>query len=147
MSKKLIQSLNKTLANLHIINVKLHNYHWNIQGIQFFSIHNMTEGYYDYFFGLYDDVAERILQLKAKPLATVKEYLENATLKEETGSKFTAREVLDKVRSDFEFLLKEAKGVSDLAGELGDTTTANIMDDYVQWLEKAIWMIDSSLDA
>lgn len=145
MNSTLVNALNKTLANLHVMTVKLHNYHWNVQGLQFFSIHNMTEGYYDHFFKLYDDVAERILQLEAKPLATVKEYLANATITEETGSSFDARQVLESVLADFKTFLADAKALSKLAEDADDAPTGMLVDDIVAWLEKQIWMLRSSL--
>lgn len=145
MNSTLVNALNKTLANLHVMTVKLHNYHWNVKGLQFFSIHNMTEGYYDHFFKLYDDVAERILQLEAKPLATVKEYLDNATIAEETGNSFDARQVLESILADFKTLLTDAKALGKLAEDASDSATGMLVDDIIAWLEKQIWMLRSSL--
>ncbi len=82
MNESIIQKLNQNLADLHILYVKLHNYHWNIQGPQFVTIHKTTEEFYERVAELYDEIAERILQLGDKPLATVKGYIENAQLKE-----------------------------------------------------------------
>lgn len=44
-NNQLIDKLNQNVADLHLIYVKLHNYHWNVKGLQFFQIHNATEGY------------------------------------------------------------------------------------------------------
>ena len=74
-NEKLILQLNQNLADVQVLYVKLHNYHWNIKGPHFWGIHNVTEGYYDYLAKQYDDIAERILQLNGKPLTTMKSYL------------------------------------------------------------------------
>lgn len=144
-SSKSIEMLNKNLANLQVVYVKLHNYHWNVKGMNFKPIHEMTEAYYDYIAEQYDEVAERIVQLGGKPLASLQSYLKNASITEENQNEFEAKYVLTAVLSDFEQLNKEFKEISNNAGESGDIPTANIADGNVAWLEKQIWMIKASL--
>ena len=142
--KQLIDKLNTNVANLQVLYVKLHNYHWNVRGAQFFSIHQVTESYYDYMAEQYDAIAERILQLGAKPLTTLKEYLDNATLQEEQGKDFEPPYILDRLIEDFNQLKKDFKEISDLANEINDQTTVAMADENVAWLEKAIWMLNAS---
>ena len=142
--KQLIDKLNTNVANLQVLYVKLHNYHWNVRGAQFFSIHQVTESYYDYMAEQYDAIAERILQLGAKPLTTLKEYLDNATLQEEQGKDFDPAYILDRLIEDFDRLKKDFKEISDLANEINDQTTVAMADENVAWLEKAIWMLNAS---
>ena len=142
--KQLIDKLNTNVANLQVLYVKLHNYHWNVRGAQFFSIHQVTESYYDYIAEQYDAIAERILQLGAKPLTTLKEYLDNATLQEEQGKDFEPPYILDRLIEDFNQLKKDFKEISDLANEINDQTTVAMADENVAWLEKAIWMLNAS---
>ncbi len=142
--KQLIDKLNTNVANLQVLYVKLHNYHWNVRGAQFFSIHQVTESYYDYMAEQYDAIAERILQLGAKPLTTLKEYLDNATLQEEQGKDFEPPYILDRLIEDFKQLKKDFKEISDLANEINDQTTVAMADENVAWLEKAIWMLNAS---
>ncbi len=137
------KSLNQILADIHILIVKLHNYHWNVSGMQFHAIHNATEAYYDYFFEQYDEVAERVLQIGAKPVSTVKGYLELATISEDEGTKFDATYVLENILADFNALLGSCKKVNDLAE--GDTGTQDLLNGLVAWLEKEIWILKSSL--
>lgn len=144
-SNKQIEMLNKNLSNLQVLYVKLHNYHWNVKGMNFKPIHEMTEAYYNYFSEQYDEVAERIVQLGGKPLASLQGYLKNASLKEENQNEFESNYVLTAVLTDFEQLNKDFKEISKNAGESGDIPTANIADDNVAWLEKQIWMINASI--
>jgi len=141
----LLSALNSNLADLHVLNVKLHNYHWNVEGLQFRAVHEMTEGYYNYFFGLFDDVAERILQLGAKPLATVVDYTRHSSLDEESGNRFNAKTVLERILADFEKLLADAGHIMELSDKFEDVPTGNLYGDHVSWLEKEIWMLKASL--
>ncbi|KAF0094776.1 MAG: starvation-inducible DNA-binding protein [Puniceicoccaceae bacterium 5H] len=145
MSEKLITSLNGMLADMHVMIAKLHNYHWNVCGLQFYSIHAVTEGYYNYFFETFDDVAERILQLGAKPLATVRGYLENAKLAEETGDSFEPAYVLNSISADFKTFLEQAKAANALAEESGDVATQDLLSGFIAKLEKELWLIRSTL--
>ncbi len=142
---KLIVLLNKNLANLQLIYVKLHNYHWNVKGMNFKQVHELTESYYEYYAKQYDDVAERILQLGGKPLSSMKDYLTTASIKEEIKNDFDGKFVLGSVLNDFESLNSEFKEISKAAGDTDDVPTANIADENVAWLEKQIWMIKASL--
>lgn len=141
----LIDKLNKTLSDIQVVYVKLHNYHWNVQGPHFFNIHNLTEEYYEYFAEQYDEIAERVLQLGGTPFSRMKDYLEHATVKEDSNTVFTAQPVLQNLLNDFGYLQQEFKKLSVQAAETGDTTTGNLADDNVQWLEKAMWMLSASL--
>ena len=144
-SNTLIELLNKNLSNLQVLYVKLHNYHWNVKGMNFKSIHEMTEAYYDYFAEQYDEAAERVVQLGGKPLSTLQDYLNNASLKEETKNEFDVKIILNSVLADFEYLNKEFKNISKAANEDMDTPTAGYADNNVAWLEKQIWMIKASI--
>lgn len=142
---KLAVLLNKNLANLQVLYVKLHNYHWNVKGMNFKQVHELTESYYEYYAKQYDDVAERILQLGGKPLSSMKDYLTAASIKEEIENDFDGKFVLSSVLKDFELLNSEFKEISKVAGNDDDVPTANITDENVAWLEKQIWMIKASL--
>jgi len=145
-SNKLVGLLNSSLANLQLLYVKLHNYHWNVKGMNFKPIHELIESYYEYFAKQYDDVAERILQLEGKPFSSMKDYLNNASLKEESGNDFDAKYVLNSVLKDFELFNAQFKEISKTAAESRDVPTANIADENVAWLEKQIWMIRASVE-
>jgi starvation-inducible DNA-binding protein len=142
---KITQALNEILADMHILNVKLHNFHWNVSGMQFHAIHSATEAYYDHFFAQFDDVAERILQLGSKPVSTTKGYLELATIEEENGTHFEAAYVLQSIASDFAAMLEKVKAANALAEGDGDVGTQDLLSGLIAWFEKEIWIIKSTL--
>ena len=47
MSKKLVEFLNNHLSDLHVLYTKIHNYHWNVEGTAFFTLHSALEGEYN----------------------------------------------------------------------------------------------------
>lgn len=125
--------------------VKVHNYHWNIKGVQFYPVHNMTEGIYDGMSDLYDDCAERVLQLGQKPYVRLSEVSAATRIQEETKTEFDAKYVLENILADYETMLKAFRELSDVADEAGDKATVAFADDKVASFEKDIWMLKASL--
>jgi starvation-inducible DNA-binding protein len=143
--KELVKLLNREVANLGVLYTKLHNYHWFVKGNQFYTLHELFEKLYDEVSEHFDAVAERILMLKEKPLATLKEFLENATIAEATG-KETKDEMLKVTVADFEKLNKEFYEVVRKAQELGDEVTVDLAIGILSSLQKHIWMLKTTLD-
>ncbi len=140
--KEKIEKMNLLVADMNILFVKLHNYHWNVKGFEFHAIHAMTEKLYDQVAEIYDALAERILQLGSKPVNTVAQALKISRIKEDEKSEFSGRDVLMGVQKDLEFLVKEFKDLSKLAE--GDRTTEAYADGVVADFEKQLWMIRAS---
>jgi starvation-inducible DNA-binding protein len=138
-----IGKLNSLLADSSVMFTKLHNYHWNVKGMQFYGIHEKTEELYGHFAELYDALAERILQLRGRPLVTLSEVLESTRLKEDSNSSFSAEYVIENILVDFEFFLKEFNELSQTIDL--DTTTTAISDEQISFLDKEIWMLRSML--
>ena len=83
----MVNELNELLADLNIFYRKLQNFHWNIQGKEFFVLHAKLEEYYNDVNLQVDEIAEHILMLGKEPLGTMKEYLEVGKIKEATSAK------------------------------------------------------------
>src|SRR6056297_2013130 len=90
----LIVSLNKQVANFGVLYTKLHNFHWFVKGKLFIQLHVKFEELYDEVTEHFDAVAERVLMLEGRPVATLKEFLELASIKE-ASSKETTEEMLE----------------------------------------------------
>ncbi|HWO75688.1 MAG TPA: Dps family protein [Bacillus sp. (in: firmicutes)] len=144
MSEHLIQTVNRQIANWTVLYVKLHNYHWFVKGPQFFTLHELYEQLYNEAHTYIDDLAERLLALDGKPVATMKEALEISTIKEATGTE-TAEEMVRTTQADFETLIDEFKDGMIIAEEAGDETTADMLLSIHQSLEKHVWMLKSFL--
>lgn len=144
MSVDLTTVLNKQIANWGVLFVKLHNFHWYVKGTQFFTLHVKFEELYNEAALYIDDLAERVLAIKGKPLATLQEYLEVASVKEATG-KETATEQVAAIVADFEVIVAELKEGISIAQEAGDETTGDLLLAIHTSLEKHVWMLSSFL--
>ena len=142
---KTINKLKQVQADAMVMHIKLHNLHWNVRGLAFYQIHEMTEGMYTAMATLFDDVAERILQLGQKPLVTMAQAVEYSHIEEVEQTDFEAREVLEIIKIDYLHFLYEFKELSNFAAELNDTTTIGFADEHIAKLEKDIWMLKASL--
>lgn len=132
-------------ADAHHLWIKFHNYHWNVKGLQFFSIHEHTEKAYEEMAELFDDCAERVLQLGGKAIVCQKTLMENAKSPKVEKDCFTPIEVLECVKKDYEYLLKEFKKLNEAAEKANDTTTASFAQENIAKYEKSLWMLNSSL--
>ncbi|WP_309089438.1 Dps family protein [Domibacillus sp.] len=144
MSEQLISSVNKQVANWTVLYTKLHNYHWYVKGPQFFTLHAKFEELYTEASGHIDELAERLLALDGKPVATLRESLELATVNEAEGQE-SAEGMVQSVVNDFTTLTGELKEAMDLAAEVGDETTGDMLLAIHQSLEKHVWMLKSFL--
>ncbi len=142
---KVIQHLQEIQADSHVLYVTIHNYHWNVKGLQFFAVHEATEKLYDAMSEIFDETAERILQLGGTPLVSISEITAKTTLKEETKKSFAVKEVIENIAKILEGMLAQWKKLSTLAEEVRDTTTMTMADDKVAGLEKQLWMYRATL--
>ncbi|CAH1204921.1 MULTISPECIES: Dps family protein [Paenibacillus] len=138
------QVLNRQVANLNILYVKIHNYHWYVKGEQFFSLHVKFEELYDDVTLKMDEVAERLLSIKGSPAATMKEYLEIATIQEATGKEDT-RGMVQTLIEDFATVAEELTEGIELAEQISDQPTADLFIKIRTDLEKNQWMLRSFL--
>lgn len=144
MSEKLVSSVNKQVANWTVLYTKLHNFHWYVKGPQFFTLHTQFEELYTEAGVHIDELAERLLALQGLPIATLKESLEKASVQEAKGNE-SAEEMVQIIVGDFTVLTEELKEAMDLAAEVGDETTGDMLLAIHQSLEKHLWMLRSFL--
>ncbi|MGX9706582.1 Dps family protein [Laceyella tengchongensis] len=134
--------LNKQVANWSVLYVKLHNYHWFVKGDQFFELHEKFEEYYTEAAGYIDELAERLLAIGGKPVATMKEYLSLASITEGMGNE-TAEQMVSNLIADFNTLVDELKQGIDIADQAGDESTADMLTHIRTSLEKHLWMLNA----
>ena len=137
--------LNQYLSNLAILNVNLHNLHWNVEGLQFVQVHEFTEELYDDFFEKYDAVAELLKMKGEKPLVKLTDYLENATIKELDKDKFSIKESLEIVLDYLNEMRNLATEIRNEADEDGDFEVVMEFEEHVAGYSKNIWFVKSML--
>jgi starvation-inducible DNA-binding protein len=139
------EKVNVYLSNLAVLNVNLHNIHWNVEGKQFVQIHEFTEGLYDDFFEKYDAVAELLKMKGEKPLVKLSDYLKNATIKELDTDKFSCKESLENVLDYLNEMKELATEIRNEADEDGDFEAVAEFEDHVSDYSKNIWFVKSML--
>jgi starvation-inducible DNA-binding protein len=140
-----IELMQKVLSDIAVLNVKLHNIHWNVVGPQFVPVHEYTEKLYTGFFEDYDELAERIKILGEFPLASMEEYLKKTSIRELPSKKLTDEEALKIVFEDLETLRSQYAALRDAADTEGDYVTVALAEDEVGELDKELWFIRSTL--
>ncbi|MEE3704405.1 Dps family protein [Campylobacter sp. CX2-8023-23] len=143
--KKVVEQLNQLQADAHSLFVTFHDYHWNVKGLQFFSIHEYTEKEYDELAELFDEMAERAIQIGGKAITKADELLKVAKAPKISKDSYTPIEVIEALKAAFEYLVVEFKKLEDVAQKADDNTTAAIAQENYAKLEKKIWMLNATL--
>jgi starvation-inducible DNA-binding protein len=136
---RIVDGLNGLLGDATVFYQKLRHYHWNVEGPQFFELHEKFEELYDRWADQIDEIAERILMVGGVPLHTLRSLLDAASL-EEDDSIPAAPAMVEHVAADLHRLHERAGAVLDAAEDAGDRGTANLLDDLRDGLEKDMWM-------
>ena len=137
---KVVTQLNQIQADAHALFVKFHDYHWNVKGIQFFSVHEYTQKAYEDMAEIFDDMAERAIQLGGKAITKTEELNKLAHPKAENKDSYTPTEVLKGVLAEYEHLLGEFKKLEEVAENAKDSTTVTIAQDKIAEYEKALYL-------
>ena len=137
-----IKELNKFLCNLEVMTVKVQNFHWNIQGKEFFVIHAKLEEYYNELRGQIDEIAELIETKGYQPLGTMKDFLENSEIKEANNEKIKSSEILSELIKDFIILCQKANTIKQNAEKESDYVTSSMIDEYLKDYTKKLWMLN-----
>ncbi len=144
MSEK-IEVLQKLVADLAVLNVKVHNLHWNVVGENFKPVHEQLEGVYDTLFEQYDEVAERIKMLGGFPLASLRSYLEKSSIEEMDSHDISIRQAFEIAKNDLSSLRETALHARKLADQEDDPITVALLEDHVTDLDKHIWLVSQAL--
>lgn len=137
-----VAELNTLLADYHLYYQKLRNFHWNIQGRNFFDLHEKFEELYTDARTKIDEIAERILTLRYQPLSNLSEYMNTSNI-EESDSKQEDFQMVSDVLKAHSILLRQMKHVVAQANKVGDEGTIDLIGSYIRELEKTSWMLDA----
>lgn len=135
------QSLNELLSDLNVFFRKLQNYHWNIEGMDFFRMHEKLEEYYNEVNASIDEIAEHILILGGQPFGTMEDYLNTGAIVEAKNEKIKSEAILHNLINDFGMLLKKVIQIKEEADKQNEYGTSSIMDQYILDYGKKIWML------
>jgi len=137
-----VKHLNQLLANYHIYYQNLRNFHWNIKGENFFELHNQFEGLYNDARLKIDEIAERILTLRHRPMSTLSGYLDSAEVQENHG-KMSDREMVSALLENHKILIENFRKTIKAADEASDEGTIDMIGGFLENIEKSSWMLDA----
>jgi len=140
-TEKTVEQLNVLLADYHVYYQKLRNFHWNIEGTNFFDLHEKFEEMYDDAKEKIDEIAERILTLQHSPKSNLTDYLEITTL-EESENNLDDSAMVDTLLSDHGKIISQMRKVVQVADDANDEGTIDLTGAYIRELEKTSWMLD-----
>lgn len=138
--------VNQLVANQGVLFVKLHQYHWYVQGTHFFTLHEKFEELYNDTNENFDAFAERLIAKGEKPFSTLGEYLEHASITEKVyDKKIEADDMVRNLIDDYQTIKTiTVKGI-DLAGEEQDSVTEDMLIAYLEGIDQTIWMLQAFL--
>jgi len=144
--EKIADGLAHLLADSYTLYLKTHNFHWNVTGPMFNTLHVMFMGQYTELWNALDLIAERIRALGFPAPGTYKEFVKLTVIKESEGVP-NATEMLQQLLAGQEAVTKTARSIFPLVDKAGDEPTADLLTQRMQIHEKNAWMLRSMLDA
>ena len=143
--KKIADGLSDLLADSYTLYLMTHNFHWNVTGPMFNTLHLMFMGQYTEQWNALDLIAERIRALGHPAPGTYKEFVKRATIKEVEG----VPKALDMVRhlvAAQEATARTARKLFPLVEKADDQPTADLLTQRIEVHEKTAWMLRSLLE-
>lgn len=137
----LIKCLNEYLSDLKVFATKLQNYHWNVNGKEFFIMHEKLEEYYDCANKEIDEVAESILMIGGQPIGSLKDFIQNSKIGEAENAKINQQTIFEALTQDIGTLLEKATKIKEEAENNKVYLISILMDGYIENYSKKSWMI------
>ncbi|MDF1687735.1 MAG: starvation-inducible DNA-binding protein [Parvibaculaceae bacterium] len=142
--EKIAEGLTRVLADTYTLYLKTHNYHWNVTGPQFNTLHTMFMDQYNELWLAVDEIAERIRSLGVVAPGSYAAFGQLTSIAEDNGVP-SAEDMLRNLLAGHEVVVRTARSVLPLAGDADDEPTADLLTQRMQASEKTAWMLRSML--
>lgn len=143
--KKIADGLSRLLADSYTLYLKTHNYHWNVTGPMFQTLHLMFETQYTELALAVDLIAERIRALGFTAPGTYAEFAELSSIQEQRGV-FSAVEMIKHLIKGQEAVVRTARSIFPVVEKNSDEPTADLLTQRMQVHEKTAWMLRSLIE-
>jgi starvation-inducible DNA-binding protein len=143
--KKIADGLSALLADSYTLYLMTHNFHWNVTGPQFNSLHTMFMGQYTEQWNALDIIAERIRALGFPAPGTYKEFVRLASIQEVPGVP-KANDMVRHLVAAQEATARTARKLFPLVDAANDQPTADVLTQRIDVHEKTAWMLRSLLE-
>ena len=142
--QQIAAGLSKLLADSYSLYLKTHNYHWNVEGPLFNTLHLMFEEHYTELATAVDEIAERIRALGVKAPGSYTAFGKLTSIDEATGTE-SAEEMIRQLVIGQETVARTAREAIKAAEAASDEPTADLLTQRMQIHEKNAWMLRSML--
>lgn len=142
---EIAQGLSRLLADTYTLYLKTHNFHWNVRGPMFQTLHLMFEQQYGELALAVDLIAERIRALGVMAPGTYKEFSSLSSIAEEKGD-ISAHQMIGSLVRGQESVVQTARSLLPLVEKCHDEVTADLLTQRMQVHEKTAWMLRSLLE-
>lgn len=143
--KDTVDGLSRLLADTYILYVKTHNFHWNVTGPMFQTLHLMFEQQYNELALAVDLIAERIRALGFPAPGTYAEFAKLSSIKEEPGVP-AAESMIELLVEGQEAVVRTARSIFPIVDRTHDEPTADLLTQRMQIHEKTAWMLRSLIE-
>jgi starvation-inducible DNA-binding protein len=142
---KVVEGLSRLLADTYTLYLKTHNFHWNVTGPMFQTLHTMFQTQYTEMWTNIDLIAERIRSLDAPAPGTYAEFSKLASIKETAGNP-KAQDMIRILLEGHEAVTRTARKVFPAAEQANDQPTMDLLTQRMEVHEKTAWMLRSLLE-
>ena len=139
------EGLSRLLADSYTLYLKTHNYHWNVTGPQFSTLHALFETHYAELALAVDEIAERIRALGHRAPGSYGEFAALSVIPEDASSP-SARGMIERLVAGQETVVRTAREIFPLVDAAADEPTADLLTQRMQVHEKNAWMLRSLLE-
>ncbi len=136
------QNLSKLLADSYTLYLKTQNFHWNVTGPMFQTLHVLFEEHYTELAAAVDEVAERIRALGHTAPGSYRQFSELSSI-QETVEVPNAEAMVEQLLEGHEAVIRTARSIVSIAEEGGDQVSADLCIGRIAVHEKAAWMLRS----
>ncbi len=143
--KKIVEGLARMQADTYTLYLKTHNFHWNVTGPMFQTLHLMFQTQYNEIWLAVDVIAERIRALGFPAPGSYKEFAELTEIKDSKGVP-NAREMIRQLVDGQETVVRTARSILPIAEAAGDQPTADVLTQRMTVHEQNAWMLRSLLE-
>ena len=142
---KIADGLSRLLGDTYTLYLQTHNYHWNVTGPMFQTLHLMFETQYNELALAVDAIAERIRALGERAPGTYRQFVELSSIEEDTDEP-AATEMIRRLVRGQEAVARTAREVFAIASAANDQPSADLLTQRLQVHEKTAWMLRSLLE-
>ena len=141
---KIADGLARLLADTYTLYLKTHNFHWNVTGPQFNTLHTMFETQYTELALAVDEIAERIRALGLPAPGSYAQFAKLTAMREESGVP-DANQMVAQLVEGQELVVRTARSVFPVAEAANDEPTVDLLTQRMQVHEKTAWMLRSMI--